>query len=238
MTSPARWPPACCRDGFQLAASDPQRRTASVLGCDSCSHHFQRRDDSRHGAAGKRFVAGKFAGEILSRQDAAQHPHGRTGVAAVQGRAGRLQFQAAAVNDYARFRRAPHSRPEACTQASVLAQSAPVEKFSSRRIAFRDGRQHGVAVRDGLVPGQAQGPGDVSGGTHDDRGFIFHRYKRVLKQFEPQRTRRKIYNLGSIIESRPALWPRRWLPSEYPAALPGWRDGIRTWAFQCRAPTG
>ncbi len=52
-------------------------------------------------------------------------------------------------------------------QARVEAQSAPVEKLVKRETPSAKPRQHGVAVADGLVAGQAQASVDVAGGADE-----------------------------------------------------------------------
>ena len=70
-----------------------------------------------------------LAGEVLPGDNAAQHAHGRTGVAAVERRVGSGERQAASLHfdDVASASLRSHVTPSARMQPSVLAQSAPVE---------------------------------------------------------------------------------------------------------------
>ena len=107
------------------------RRGGSGLRCDLRAHGRERRDDPLHGTARERFIAGHFAGEFLPRNDAAQHAHGRTGVAAIERgareRSAPGRFPALRSYRLSAPSLRSHSTPSERMQPSVLAQSAPVE---------------------------------------------------------------------------------------------------------------
>ena len=52
-------------------------------------------------------------------------------------------------------------------QARVEAQSAPVEKLEKREVPSANAAEHGVAMADGFVAGEAQGAEDVARGADD-----------------------------------------------------------------------
>ena len=118
-------------DGVQRTAIDGQWRVA-VGEREPRAHGFQRLANALHGPPRERLVADEREAPRLRREQAGNHAHRRAGVAAVE-----------------RVRRRPHApatpvistdsapvrftfAPSASMQASVEAQSAPVEKFVKR----------------------------------------------------------------------------------------------------------
>ena len=65
----------------EVAVNLAQRRTPAIAGRDLGTHTFQGCDDSLHRSSRQRRVAHQLAHKVLSCQDAANHPHGRTGIA-------------------------------------------------------------------------------------------------------------------------------------------------------------
>ncbi len=82
---------------FQRSTRDSQRRL-SLVRLDLGTHGGKRLDDTFHGATGEGFIADHLAGEALSGDDAAQHPHGGAGISAVERRCRGGEREAAALH--------------------------------------------------------------------------------------------------------------------------------------------
>ena len=154
-----------------MCAGNAQRRTASITGCNLRSHGFERRDDSGHGTPGQRFVAHQLAGESLASENTAQHAHGGSRIAAVERSRRWLQLGAASVNHDGVFvsLQLYSQRGETTQRAGAIRSSG---KVLQPRRSFGDGGEHGVAVRDGLVPRQAQCSLDVPRWANHNGGIV------------------------------------------------------------------
>ena len=140
-------------DGPQPAALNFERRKLAIARADGRAHFPQRLHDALHGPRGKRFVAENARGERLRRQDPRQHADGGPGIARVQIAHGPAQsIQAAAVDDELRAR-ARHFDAERAHAAERRVAVGAGRVIGDARGPFGDGRDHGVAVRNGLIAG-------------------------------------------------------------------------------------
>src|ERR1035441_6363544 len=73
-------------DTVQPGAGNTQRRTTAFGRMNLGAHPGQGLNDSAHGPARERLVPDQFRSERLAGDDTRQHPHGRTGIAAIEWR--------------------------------------------------------------------------------------------------------------------------------------------------------
>ena len=188
---------------LEMAARNVKRRTPSFLRCDPCSHGLQRSNNPGHGPAGKRFISEQLAVKLLPCQDAAKHPHGRARIAAIQRRLGRLQLRALSLNDDGIVFPFPlHSQSLKAPQ-STSAVGARGKIFQPRR-AFCDRAQHGIAVGNRFVPGEAERALQVMRRMNDNRGAGVHSFLTIadseeLKLSDEQRRPRYASALASSV---------------------------------------
>ena len=155
----------------------PQRTTVNFqwrpFACarlDPCSHLRKRSHNARHRSPRKRIVSAQLAREGLAGEDATQHAHGRAGVSAVQylrrslqPRPNPMHFNRAVIV----FRALPLAAEfrHAIERAGAIACRRKVLKTTR---ALRNRCQHGVAVRDGFIPRNADDSLHGARRTNDD----------------------------------------------------------------------
>ena len=159
----------------------PQRTTMNfqwgALACarlDPCSHLRKRSHNARHRSPRKRVVSAQLAREWLAGKDATQHAHGRTGVSAIQYLRRSLQPRSDAMHfnrSVVVLRALPFAAEfgHAIERAGAIARRRKILKTTR---ALRNRRQHGVAVRNGLVSGDADDPTHCARRTNDDTRTI------------------------------------------------------------------
>lgn len=123
--------------------------------------------DSLHGSAGERGIAGECETTLLRGEQAGDHAHRGAGVAAVEGVIGWGNASADAIDFYAAVVELADPRAEGLhARESRRAVSAGGEVGEARG-AFSECAEHGIAMADGLVAGEAQGAEDVARGADD-----------------------------------------------------------------------
>src|SRR5450631_289805 len=158
---------------LQPPSGHPQRRTSAVARFDLRAHLFQRLDDPRHRTAGERFVSTQLAGKFLPRKNPAQHANRRAGVSAIQRSGRRLQLRPTSLDYNRAFISLPFHAQSSQASESAGAVGAGRKILQLGR-AFGDPAQHGVAMRNGFIAGQANGSGEGLGGANYDRLVLGH----------------------------------------------------------------
>ena len=134
------------------------------------AHGFKRLADALHGAARERGIADEREAALLRRKQAGDHAHGRAGVAAVE----RLVGGGHAAGDAGDFDRALADLVDLGAQRLHAGQGGGTVgaggEVGEARGSLGEGAEHGVAVADGLVAGQAQASVDIAGGA--DKAFF------------------------------------------------------------------
>ena len=106
----------------------------------------------------------------LRREQAGDHAHRRAGVAAIERMSGGRDAAADAGDLNAPSCQCGTFAPSASMQAQGRSAIGAGGEVGEARDAFSKGAEHGVAVTDGLVAGQAQAAVDIAGGA--DEAFL------------------------------------------------------------------
>ena len=147
------------------------RGARSLIGGDAGAHRHERLDDAPHGAAPERVVAGQRHRERVRGEDAAHQAQRGPRVASVED-AGRRLEAAEAAPVYSDREVGPRQREgdaeplEAGGRGGAVGSGGVVP---DRGTADRECGQHGVAVGDGLVAGNADPARNLGRGAH--QGF-------------------------------------------------------------------
>src|ERR1035438_2482294 len=132
----------------------------------------QRLDDAAHGPARKRLIPDQFRGERLAGDDARQHPHSRAGIAATKRRVGRPQLRTETVNHHRSLVVAFDVAPQSADASKSAGAIGPGGEILKPRPPSGYSGQHGVAVRNGLVAGDAHTSQNVARGMYGDRSGV------------------------------------------------------------------
>ena len=149
-------------DRMEPAAGDRERR-AAVDGLDAGAHAGERIDDPLHRPPAQRGIAGDRRGEGMGRENARQQPCRRARVLRVERRRGRRQpTQASAVHDDGGLAAGDriglalegHAERAQAVERGRAIGAGRIVRDPARAIGQR--RQQRVAMRDGLVAGDAK----------------------------------------------------------------------------------
>ena len=135
---------------------------------DDISAHFgEGLADALHGSAGEGVVADQGEGAVLRREQAGDHAHGGSGVAAIERMIDRSDATADAVDLDAAVVEFAYACAEGLHAGEGGCAVGSGGEVGEARGAFSKCAEHGVAVADGLVAGKAQGAEDVTCGSDD-----------------------------------------------------------------------
>ena len=157
-------------DGLERTAVDGERRVA-VGEREARAHGFKRLANALHGAARERGVADEREAALLRREQVRRSCAWSS--RSCRSRADRAGGVTRPATPVISIESAPVRftfAPSASMQARVEAQSAPVEKLVKRDVPSAKRAEHGVAMADGFVAGQAQAADDVARGA--DEAFL------------------------------------------------------------------
>jgi len=151
---------------MERAAADTEG-SAIVHGVDPGAHFCQRIDDAAHRTPLQRLVAADYGFERVAGQDARHEPKRRPGIDRVERPPGRLQpADAASADDQGRRPCRPDGDAELAEArergGAVRAGGVAVDV----RLAVRQRRHHGVAVRNGFVAGDPHTSGGAGRRGH------------------------------------------------------------------------
>ena len=156
-------------DGAKRAAVDGERRV-SVSEREARAHGFERFANALHGAAREGFVADESEAAGLRREKPGDHAHGRAGVAAVE----RMSGGSDAAGDAGDFDGVCAGSIYLCAERLHAGEGGGAVRaggeIGEARSALSEAAEHGVAMADGFVAGQAKAADDVSSGT--DEAFL------------------------------------------------------------------
>src|ERR1035438_6600348 len=133
------------------------------------AHPGQRLDDAPHGPARKGLVANQFRGERLAGDDARQHSHGRTGIATIERRVGAPQLRTESINHHRALFVTLDVAPQSVNASKSAGTISAGREILKPRPPSRHSREHGVAMRDGLVAWDAHTSQNIARGMYGDR---------------------------------------------------------------------